>query len=163
MSVKQTHVERETLAVEVNIPGHAPRTETSLFERTRKALIARDGCCWICGAKDSKESPLQSHHYPVERSLATAWDWPRFIRDCKAGAWGPHAQAFDWDNFDPVSDPYKFVDDQTANGLLLCAACHIGKDEGIHMIPWPLWIWRKYAPDGYEIIPGKAMEHEFPV
>lgn len=41
MSVEQTHVERETLSVEVNLPGHAPRTETSLFERTRKALIER--------------------------------------------------------------------------------------------------------------------------
>ena len=160
MNVEQTHVERETLAVEVNIPGHAPRTETSLFERTRKALIARDGCCWICGAKDSKESPLQSHHYPVERSLATAWDWPRFIRDCKAGAWGPHAQAFDWDSFDPAS-PYTFVDDQTVNGMLLCNVHHIGKDTGIHAMPHPLWVWQRYAPEGYRLSDVEIVHHQF--
>jgi len=161
VSVEQTHVERETLTVEVNIPGHAPRTETNLFERTRKALIAREGGCWICGAKDSKESPLQSHHYPVERSLATAWDWPRFIRDCKAGMWGPHAQAFDWDTFDPVSDPYKFVDDQTVNGLLLCEAHHIGKDQGIHTMPHPLWVWQRYAPEGYRLSDVEIVHHQF--
>jgi len=160
MSVKQTHVERETLAVEVNIPGHAPRVETSLFERTRKALIAREGGCWICGAKDSHDAPLQSHHYPVERSLATGWDWPRFIRDCKAGAWGPHAQAFDWDHFDPAN-PYTFVDDQTVNGRLLCEAHHIGKDTGIHAMPHPLWVWQRYAPEGYKLSDVEIVHHQF--
>ena len=160
MSVEQTHVERETLSVEVNLPGHAPRAETSLFERTRKALIERDGCCWICGAPDSKESPLQAHHHPCERSLATAWDWPRFIRDAKLGAWGVHAQAFDWGHFDP-SDPYTFVDNMEANGMLLCELHHIAKDAGIHDLPHPLWIWQRYAPEGYKLSDVEIIHHQF--
>ncbi len=159
MSVEQTHVERETLSVEVNLPGHAPRTETSLFERTRKALIAREGGCFICGAIDSKDAPLEAHHHPCERSLATAWDWPRFIRDCKAGGWGVHAQAFDWDHFDPAN-PYTFVDDMTANGMLLCPAHHRFKDEGIHKLDFPRWVWQRYAPDGYQLSDVEIVHHQ---
>ncbi len=164
MSVEQQHAERETLSVEVNIPGHDPRVTTELFRTSKAALIKRDGGrCYICG-RTAEESghPLESHHYPVERSLAMAWDWPRFIRDAKLGSWGPHAQAFDWGSFDPKTDPYQFVDDQTVNGMLLCKEDHTGKDSGIHMLPWPLWIWRKYVPEGYEIRPGKDMKHDFP-
>ena len=163
MSVEQQHEEKETLTVEVEIPGHDPRVTTELFRKSKLALIARDGArCYICG-RTAEESghPLEAHHYPVERSLATAWDWPRFIRDCKAGAWGPHAQAFDWDSFDPAR-PYSFVDDQTVNGMLLCKEDHTGADTGIHALPFPLWIWRKYAPEGYEIRPGEHLKHEFP-
>ena len=159
MSVDQTHEEKQTLSVEVNLPGHAPRTQTSLFERTRKALIERDGGCWICGCLNTHDAPLQSHHYPVERSLATAWDWPRFIRDCKAGAWGVHAQAFDWDSFNPAN-PYSFVDDQTVNGMLLCESHHIGKDTGIHTMPHPLWVWQRYAPDGYRLSDVEIVHHQ---
>ncbi len=161
-NVEQLHVEKETLAVEVEIPGHAPRTTTALFERSKKALVERQGGrCYICG-RTAEESghPLEAHHYPVERSLATAWDWPRFIRDCKAGAWGPYAQAFDWDGFDPTSDPYRFVDDQTVNGMLLCKAHHTGQDEGIHAMPWPLWIWQRYAPEGYQLSDVEIAHHE---
>ena len=79
MSVEQTHEERETLAVDVELPGHAPRTETSLFERTKKALHAREnGRCFLCGQTEAETGmPHEAHHHPVERSLATAWDWPR--------------------------------------------------------------------------------------
>ena len=112
-AVTETHEEKETLIVDVDLPGHAPRTATPLFESTRKQLIARaGGRCWICGATEAESGlPLEAHHFPVERSLATAWDWPVFIRDCQAGVWGAQAQAFDWTAFDPA-DPYLFVDDQ---------------------------------------------------
>ena len=163
MSVEQTHEEKETLSIDVELPGHAPRTETSLFERTKKELHAREnGRCFLCGQTEVETGmPHEAHHHPVERSLATAWDWPRFIRDCQAGAWGPHAQSFDWASFDPVSDPYKFVDDMTANGLLLCKHEHTGADAGIHSIPFPLWIWRRYAPQGYAMTPTEHLKHDF--
>ena len=162
MSVEQTHEEKETLRVDVELPGHAPRTATPLFERTRKELIAREqGRCFLCGQTEQEVGlPHEAHHHPVERSLATAWDWPRFIADCKTGMWGPHAQAFDWDHFDPAN-PYTFVDDMKANGLLLCKHEHTGQDAGIHAIPLPLWIWRKYAPQGYVISPTEHLKHDF--
>lgn len=166
MSVEQTHEEKETLTVDVLLPGHEPRTATPLFERTRKELIEREGGrCWVCG-RTAEESghPLESHHHPCERSLAEAWDWPRFAEDCKAGKWGPHAQAFNWDAFLSAKpfDPYMFVDDQTVNGLLLCKDHHTAKGESMHMAPFPFVLWAKYAPNGYEINPGQHLVHDFP-
>jgi hypothetical protein len=153
-AVTETHEEKLTLAVDVEIPGHAPRgSATPLFIRTKKILVERvGGRCFICNGTEAEiGAPLKAHHFPVERSLATAWDWPKFIADCRAGKWGVYAQAFHWEGFDPVSDPYKFVDDMRVNGLLLCAKHHRGADEGIHGLPHPLWIWQKYAPEGYEM------------
>ncbi len=151
--VTGTHEEKETLSVDINSPGHAPRgAATELFTRTKKILVERvGGRCWICNGTEAEVGPLEAHHKPIERSLATAWDWPRFIADCKAGMFGVYAQAFHWEGFDPVADPYKFVDDMTVNGLLLCKHHHTGNDEGIHDTTHPYWIWQRYCPAGYKM------------
>ncbi len=78
--VTKVHEEKETLSVDINIPGHDPRTTTPLFLNTKKLLHERDGAqCWLCGctAEESGE-PLESHHYPIERSLADMIDWNLF-------------------------------------------------------------------------------------
>ncbi len=152
-NVEQVHDEKETLSVDVNVPGHSPRGEaTPLFIRTKKILIERvGGRCFICNGTENEVSPLQAHHYPVERSLTESWNWEKFITDCKAGKWGVYCQAFHWEGFDYKKDPYMFVDDMSVNGLLLCKNHHIGKDEGIHDVPHPLWIWQKYCLDGYKM------------
>lgn len=155
------HTERETLRVDVNIPEHEAREATPLFHRTRAELIAREGGrCFICGrtAEESGE-PLQAHHHPIERSLAEMIDWPRFAADAQAGRWGERAAAFDWSGFD-AADPYRFVDDMTANGMLLCRDHHIGRDEGIHAMPHPLWIAQRYARDGYRFNAAEIIHHE---
>ena len=156
------HEEKETLSVEVEIPEHADRgAPTPLFIRTKKILVERvGGRCYVCNGAEADVGPLQAHHYPIERSLATAWDWPRFIADCRAGKWGVYCQAFHWAGFNPATDPYAFVDDMSVNGLLLCEKHHIGKDEGIHMLPHPLWIFQKYAPEGYRMSDVEVV-HDF--
>jgi hypothetical protein len=160
MTTTQIHEEKETLAVEVNIPGHEERTTTALFTRTRKQLITREGGrCFICGGTvETTGHPLEAHHHPVERSLANMVDWALFRSECEAGMWGPHAQSFDWSKFDPA-DPYSFVDDMTVNGLLLCKAHHTGKDEGIHDMPYPLWIAQKYGQEGYQFSDVEVIHH----
>lgn len=168
MSVEQVHEQKETLSVDILIPGHAPRTESALFERTRKKLIAREGGrCWISGmTAEELGHPLEAHHHPIERCFAEIVDWPRFAEDCKAGKWGPYAQAFDWHEFfdgaehgKPL-DPYLFVDDMTVNGLLLGKDFHTKKDQGIHMTTYPDWIIQKYAVEGYQFTPGEKIHHE---
>lgn len=159
--VTQNHEEKETLSVDVIIPGHAPRVTTKLFTESKKALLERDGArCWICG-RTAEESghPLESHHHPIERSLAEMIDWDRFKADCIAGLWGEPARNFNWDKFDPT-DPYTFVDDQTVNGRILCKAHHTGKDEGIHDMPYPLWICQKYGREGYKFSEVEIIHHE---
>jgi len=152
MSVNEIHEEKETLSVDVNIPGHEARTTTALFRHTRQQLIERkDGRCYICN-RNSEESghPLEAHHYPIERSLANMIDWELVKSDCPD---------FDWSKFDPA-DPYTFVDNMLFNGLLLCKEHHIGKDEGIHSMPHPLWIAQRYAKEGYKFSDIEIIHHE---
>lgn len=152
--VTQVHEEKETLAVDVNIPGHEARTTTALFTRTRKQLIEREGGrCYVCQCTADKVGPLEAHHHPIERSFAEMIDWgPGSLirRDF------PH---FDWASFDPA-DPYTFVDDMTVNGLLICKAHHIGKDEGIHALPFPIWLAQRYGRDGYQFSAVEVIHHE---
>jgi hypothetical protein len=161
MSVNDIHPEKETLVVEVNIPGHEPRVTTQLFHHTRQKLIDREnGRCWVCG-RTAQESghPLEAHHHPIERSLANMIDWDRFKADCLIGIWGNAARDFDWDRFDP-SDPYTFVDDMTVNGELLCREHHTGRDEGKHDLPFPLWIAQRYGREGYRFSDIEIIHHE---
>jgi hypothetical protein len=161
MSVEKIHEERETLSVDVNLPGHEPRVTTSLFTHSKKKLLEREGGrCFVCGrTAEQAGHPIESHHHPIERSLANMIDWDRFRQDCEAGMWGSHAKAFDWSTFSE-SDPYSFVDDQMVNGLLLCADHHRGKDEGIHMLPYPLFIAQRYGKEGYQFTPSEVIHHE---
>ncbi len=149
--VTQIHEEKETMTVDVNIPGHEARTTTAVFRHSKKLLEMREGGrCFVCGATAEESGhPLEAHHHPIERSLANMIDWVRFRKDCEAGLWGPHAQQFNWTLFDPAN-PYIFVDDMTVNGELLCKAHHTGKDEGKHDLPFPLWIAQKYGKEGYK-------------
>ena len=159
-----SHAEKETLTVDVNIPEHDDRVTTSLFTRTRKALIDRDKCCYISGV----ETGLQAHHYPIERSLAEMIDWERVKADSLAGELGltqaqrNAAKAFDWDAFMTAApfDPYAFVDNMLVNGLLLSEPFHIGKDEGIHTLPHPLWIAQRYGLDGYKFSDVEIIHHQ---
>jgi hypothetical protein len=162
MPVTETHELKDTLTADYFVPGHVERETTSLFERTRKVLIAREGGrCFVTNMTAAElGAPLQAHHHPVERCFATKWDWPRFAADCQKGLWGPHAQAFDWANFDGEKDPYKFVDDMTVNGMLLGAGQHIGKDEGLHRLPFPVWLFEKYAVEGYQFSPTEVIHHD---
>lgn len=164
MPVTELHEEKETLVVDINIPGHEARTTTALFVRTKKLLIEREGGrCFVSG-QTAEESghPLEAHHHPIERSMAEMIDWHLFAIDCKAGLWGVHAQAFDWNAFfacDPI-DPYRFVDDMTVNGMLLAKQFHTGQDAGLHYLPFPLWIAQKYGKEGYQFSASEVIHHE---
>lgn len=161
MSVEEIHEQKETCVVDVFLPGHEPRTTTALFSRSKKLLVAREGGrCAVCGRTDAESGhPLESHHHPIERSLANMIDWPRFQKDCEAGLWGKYAEAFDWSTFS-AGDPYSFVDDQTVNGLLLCADHHRGKDEGIHWMPFPYFVAQRYGKEGYRFSPTEVIHHD---
>lgn len=152
--ITPAHEQRETLTVQVNIPAHAKRETTAIFEHSRKLLLAKPGaCCHICQRKHTREEPLEAHHYPIERALAEVVDF------------GPHSilrrdfPHFDWKAFDRHPDPYTFVDDMTVNGLLLCKEHHTGKGEGVHTMPHPLWIAMRYAREGYKFSDVETIHH----
>lgn len=155
------HEETKTLSVDVNIPEHADRTETSLYRNSREAMFlfpplivfrAKPGECFICQKTEEElGEPLQSHHFGIERCYAEAEniDWDLVARDFPS---------FDWATFDPKR-PYQFVDDMTAQGLPLCLEHHIGKYTGIHFLPMPLWLMQRYLPNGYQFSPNEIIRH----
>ena len=55
-TVSEVHEEKETLSVDVEIPGHAPRgAATPLFIRTKRILMERmDGRCFICNGTEAE-------------------------------------------------------------------------------------------------------------
>ena len=79
-NVTQVHEEKETITVDVNLPGHDERVTTPLFSRTRDQLIKREGNrSWVTGRTEAEiGSPLEAHHFFIERCLATAVDWKEF-------------------------------------------------------------------------------------
>ena len=165
--VTQDHAEKETLVVDINLPGHEARGSASaLFVRTKKQLAERDGPhCWVCGRTADEAGPLEAHHFPIERSTAMGIDWALVRRDCEAGEFGltagqrAAAKSFDWTGFDPA-DPYSFVDNMLVNGLLLDKEHHTAKDSGIHDMPHPLWVFQRYARSGYRFSATEVIHHE---
>ncbi len=146
------HEEKNTLVEDIDVPQHADRVTTPLFERTKKLLVvSKEGRCWVCGCTAEESGhPLEAHHHPIERSLMNMIDW-ELVK--------PDFPNFDWEHFDPEY-PETFVDDMTVNGLLLCKAHHVGKDEGIHRLSYPLWVAQRYGKAGYKFSDIEILEHE---
>lgn len=152
--VTQVHEEKNTFQVDVNIPGHAPRVTTPLFTASRLHLLARDKACYVCGALHTKESPLEAHHYPIERSFAEMIDWSETSQIRKDYPF------FGWGSFDEAN-PYSFVDDMNVNGRLLCKKHHTGKDEGVHDLPEPVWLAQRYGKEGYVFSDIEIIHHQY--
>ncbi len=187
MSVQDNHEEKLTLSVDVNIPGHDPRVVTAVFRSSRTKLLQRQPNCWICGRSheleahhypierscagfidwrlvmlDAKAGELGATQ--AQRDACKAFDWDDFmvgattkvlpaVTDEDGIAW-PECRITT-----PV-DMYRFVDDMMLNGLILCRDHHIGKDEGIHFMPHPLWVAQRYAKDDYRFNKVEIIHHE---
>lgn len=151
-TANQTHDEKETLKVDVLLPGHDDRVTTSLFLRTKKNLAEKVGNkCFVCGrTPEEVGAPHEAHHHPIERSFAEMIDFELVKKDF------PN---FDWESFDP-KNPYSFVDNMEHNGLLLCKEHHTAVDAGIHDLPFPIWIAQKYGKEGYKFSEIEIIHHQ---
>jgi len=156
MDVTQTHEEKNTFTVDVNLPGHDPRVTTALFKKSRLHLLERDGGrCYICNCTAAETGhPIEAHHFPIERSFAEMIDWSVGSQIRK------DYPSFGWGSFDEA-DPYSFVDDMNVNGRLLCKAHHIGKDEGVHGLPEPVWLAQRYGKEGYVFSDIEIIHHDY--
>jgi hypothetical protein len=163
--VTAVHEEKETLPVDVNLPGHDERVTTPLFTRTRKAMLEREnGRCFICNRTEAEAgAPLESHHVWIERCLANAADWTYF-RDTIFQLERILGYTADFcREHETLDDIMTFVDDQTINGLPLCKEHHTsdGLDIpcGIHTMPFPLWLFQRYGRDGFEFTSTETIAH----
>lgn len=132
------HEMREQITIDIFYPDHSPRTESPLFTQTKHHLIkVLNTPCWICGSKENREV----HHFHVEWADADGVDWD------KMRTLHPN---FPWSTF---KEPKDFVDSEY-NMMVLCEKHHRGKDHGIHLLPYPIWIMQReqkadfvFAPD----------------
>jgi hypothetical protein len=134
------HEQKLTLSVDIYYPDHEPRTESSLFARTKHHLVkVLDTPCWICGSKDQREV----HHFHAEWADAEGIDWDRMR------VLHPN---FPWSTFTKAED---FIDSEY-NMLVLCKKHHTGKDHGIHMLPYPIWIMQRNARADFQFSPDEV-------
>lgn len=160
--VTQDHDEKETIVIDVTLPGHDARVTTPLFSRTRDELIKREGNRSFVTGKTEEEvgSPLEAHHFFLERCLANAVDWTEFCRYI-ADMTTMFERANEFCKANPaLDDVMMFCDDMTVNGMLIEKKLHTGEGEGIHFLPFPLWqLWR-YGKQGFVFDHGDAVYHE---
>lgn len=121
---------------EAYYPEHLPRPRDPhyhLFEAARKRLLACGGGCWRCGERGK----LECHHNQVEFAVANGCDREKLARDFPQYAFDSDEAFLEW------------VESE-GNLLILCAKCHRGPIDGIHSIPYPTWIWKRWAKDGID-------------
>jgi hypothetical protein len=129
-ALKHVHITHEAVAVEELTPPHEPREDTPAYRRAHERLIHElKRPCYFCGVTEQ----LETHHFPVERSLAGAVDIERLAVD--------HPEVRDF------ADLMDWVDSEH-NLLVLCADCHRGPGGIHHALAQDVFI-RRYAKRGY--------------
>lgn len=148
--VHETH--EEVASIEMT-PPHPPREETPEYRKAHHFLIReKQSPCVVCGVSivtladptinllGSKD--METHHYPIERSLMDACDPVKVHKD-----------------FPVVYDKASlalFVD-SPANLLVLCDICHRSPERGIHHLLTQDFAVQKYLYTGY-IVAGRVQD-----
>jgi len=144
-TLSHVHETTEAVATIEMTPPHPPRVETPEYKKAHSFLINRKNApCHICGVtkrtlKNPAKNPMhatqmETHHYPIERSLVDACDPVRVHRD--------FPQVYD------RASLMAFVD-TPANLLVLCDVCHRSPEHGIHHLLVQDWVIQRYLMRGY--------------
>lgn len=151
--LSHVHETVEAVASVEMTPPHPPREETPEYAKAHHFLIyVKKSPCDICGVTiDTLHDPvanpfgataLETHHYPIERSLMDACDPVKVHRD--------FPQVYD------RASLATFVD-SPANLKVLCSACHRSPEHGIHHLLTQDWIIQKYLYAGYIVAAPVAL------
>lgn len=151
------HSQKETDSYVIHYPDHEDRTSSPLYVKSHYQLThVEDRPCFICGIRnaDKPEHPIETHHYFAEWSAMNGVDWIKFGQ-LAAIMYHPQTNEcigplFDWSEV--AKDPGIFVD-SVLNLVTICKGHHVGSENGIHHVPWPLWILQRYEKDGFEFLP----------
>ncbi len=147
LSIPGAHLQKQTLTVQVFVPDHPDRSTSPTFVATRRKLIEHNPAakCFVDNKHCDHEHPLELHHSVVEwcDAGAVAWDLvAELVPD------------FDWSTFNPAT-PESFIDSEWNANLVLCKKHHIGKDHGIHTLPYPLWRLQRLAKESFVFSPDE--------
>jgi hypothetical protein len=141
------HETQESMATVTMTPPHPPREETPEYKAAHDFLIhQKKAACEVCGVTidtlgDPKANPfgataMESHHFPIERSLVDACDPAKVHAD-----------------FPVVYDRRTLIVfvDSPANLKVLCDVHHRSPEHGIHHLTHADWTVQKYLYEGYLI------------
>jgi hypothetical protein len=142
------HATPAQVAVFELTPPHPPRVETAEYKAAHHRLtVERDLPCTVCGVRRStlgdpiqnkfNATVMETHHWPVERSLADA---------CDPGKVGVHyPEVTDHDSL------MAFVDSER-NLMVLCDIHHRSLEQGIHHLLCQDFAVLPFLYDGYQIV-----------
>ena len=131
-------------------PPHPPREETPMYNKTHNHLVNKlDEPCAICGVRkstigDPKQNlfgakDLETHHYPIERSLLNACD--------------PTKIAVIFPQVKDRETLEAFIDSE-ANMIVLCDIHHRHPLYGIHHLVGPDFSVQPFLFGGYQVVAG---------
>jgi hypothetical protein len=136
----------------VHYPNHDKRIDTALYRQSHKFLVDRHNC-FICNKANSRNDPLETHHFYCEKAATNAIDWnafEKFAKGCYNIQTGENiGNNIDWKRV--KTNPETFVDSKY-NLIVLCKKHHTSGNMGIHHVPFPEWILQKYPKDGFQFL-----------
>jgi hypothetical protein len=146
--LSHVHATTEGVAAVEMTPPHPPREETPQYVRAHHHLVYElDEPCAMCGVKrstlkDPAQNPfgataLETHHYPIERSLLDACDF------AKVGLVFPQVKDLDSLN--------AFVDSEN-NLMVLCDVHHRHPLHGIHHLTPQDFFVQPFLLVGYQVV-----------
>ncbi len=144
--VHETHLSMSVIELS---PPHDPREDTPIYRATHARLVIKeDRPCFICAVRysdlrdpvrrnDLAINPMQAvtqetHHWPIERSLASAIDGDLLAKDYPSVL--QYKTLIEWI-------------DSEFNMLVLCSTCHRG-ETGVHHVAAQDFFAAKYAIKG---------------
>ena len=146
-TLAHVHVTHDAVAALEETPPHPPREETPEYARAHHFLVyTKNSPCEICGVTrrtlgNPKRNPfgataIETHHWPIERSLMDACDPRRVHKD--------FPQVYD------MATLAAFVD-SPANLIVLCDYHHRSAEAGIHHLLTQDFAVMKYLRAGYRV------------
>lgn len=148
-TLEHVHETTEPVATIEMTPPHPPREDTPEYQRAHHFLVyEKQEGCKVCGVKvgdlavmDPAANPfeakaIETHHYPIERSLVDACDPKKVHHD--------FPQVYDHATL------MQFVD-SPANLLVLCDVHHRSVEHGIHHLLPADFAVQPYLLDGYVV------------
>ena len=146
--LSHVHTTTEGVAAVEMTPPHPPREETPQYVKAHHHLVhVLDEPCAMCGVRNStlhdpKQNPfgataLETHHYPIERSLLDACD------PAKVGVVFPQVK--------DRASLEAFVDSE-ANLMVLCDIHHRHPLHGIHHLTPQDFFVQPFLLEGYQVV-----------